>query len=235
MNINLMDIRCIAIDDEPLAIEKIKSFIEMLPQLRLEATFRNAADAIGYLRNNPVQLIFLDIMMDRMTGIEMLEQMTNRPQVILVTAYSEYALRGFELSVTDYLLKPYTFERFAQSVNKATEYIQWQQAAATPAKEQVECIFVKSGYKLVKILTDEILYIEGMRDFQSIVCKTEKVIASHSIHDLQQILHKGFVRCHKSFIVSVSKINSIERERIYIGNKSIPIGEMYREEFYKHI
>jgi DNA-binding LytR/AlgR family response regulator len=226
---------CIVVDDEPLAIEKIKSFIEKLPQLKLVATFLNGADAIEFIRKNPVELLFLDIQMDKMTGIELLEQLTNRPQVILTTAYSEYALRGFELSVTDYLLKPFTFGRFAQAVNKATEYMSWQQAALSPTKKEADYIFVKSGYKLVKIIQDEILYIEGMRDFQNIVCKTEKVIASCSMHELEVTLTKGFVRCHKSFIVSLAKINSIERERIFIGNKSIPIGETYRDEFYKHI
>lgn len=230
-----MNFSCIAVDDEPLALEKIRSFIEKLPQLNLVATFRNGAAALDFIRNNAVQLIFLDIQMDKMTGIEMLEQMPERPQVILTTAYSEYALRGFELSVTDYLLKPYTFQRFAQAVNKATDYIAWQQKEILTAKEPVDYIFVKAGYKLVKILKDEILYIEGMRDFQCIMCKTEKVLASHSMQELEKMLDKGFVRCHKSFIVSVSKINSIERERIFIGNKSIPIGEMHREEFYKHI
>jgi len=230
-----MNFSCIAVDDEPLALEKTRSFIEKLPQLNLVATFRNGAAALDFIRNNDVQLIFLDIQMDKMTGIEMLEQMPDRPQVILTTAYSEYALRGFELSVTDYLLKPFTFERFAQAVNKATEYMHWQQSAHAPAKQDVDYIFVKSGYKLVKILQNEILYIEGMRDFQCIMCKTEKVLASHSLQELEKLLNKGFVRCHKSYIVAVSKINSIERERIFIGNKSIPIGEMYREEFYKHI
>lgn len=230
-----MNISCIAVDDEPLALEKIKSFTEKLPQLQLAATFRNATSALEFIRKNAVQLVFLDIQMDIMTGIEMLEQMTNWPQVILTTAYSEYALRGFELSVTDFLLKPYTFERFAQAVNKAVDYIQWQQSPAIQLKETVDYIFVKSGYKLIKILKDEILYIEGMRDFQSIVCNTAKIIASHSMHELEVMLSKGFVRCHKSFIVAVAKIDSIERERIFIGNKSIPIGEMYSEEFYKYI
>jgi two-component system, LytTR family, response regulator len=230
-----MNFSCVAVDDEPLALEKTRYFIEKLPQLKLVATFRNGSDALNFIRNNNVQLIFLDIQMDKMTGIEMLEQMANRPQVILTTAYSEYALRGFELSVTDYLLKPFTFERFAQAVNKATEYLQWQHNALISEKGTVDYIFVKSGYKLVKIMQDEILYIEGMRDFQCIMCKTEKILASHSMLELEKILNKGFVRCHKSYIVSIPKINSIERERIFIGNKSIPIGEMYREEFYKHI
>ncbi len=230
-----MNFKCIAVDDEPLALEKIRSFVEKLPRLILAATFRNAADALAYVKNHEVHLLFLDVQMDRMTGIEMLEQMRLRPQVILITAYSEYALRGFELSVTDYLLKPYTFERFAQAVNKAAEFIEWQKTSIAPATEKTDYIFVKSGYRLVKIMQDEIMYIEGMRDFQCIMCKTEKILASHSMHDLGNMLNKGFVRCHKSYIVAVSKINSIERERIFIGNKSIPIGEMYRESFYKSI
>lgn len=230
-----MNFKCIAVDDEPLALEKIRSFVGKLPGLHLEATFRNAADALQYLKDQEIHMIFLDIQMDKMTGIEMLEQMTRRPQVILTTAYSEYALRGFELSVTDYLLKPFTFERFAQAVHKAAEYIQWQQSAMALAKEEADYIFVKSGYRLVKIMQDEILYIEGMRDFQCIMCKNEKVLASHSLQELGNMLNKRFVRCHKSYIVAVSKINSIERERIFIGNKSIPIGEMYREAFYNSI
>jgi DNA-binding LytR/AlgR family response regulator len=230
-----MNFSCIAVDDEPLALEKVKSFVEKLPRLKLEATFRNAADALSFVLSHDVKIIFLDVQMDKMTGIEMLEQMENRPQVILTTAYSEYALRGFELSVTDYLLKPFTFERFARAANKAIDYISWKQTSPSVEKEKADYIFVKAGYKLVKIFQDDILYIEGMRDFQCIVCKTEKVLASCPMHELDNILNQGFVRCHKSFIVSIAKIKSIERERIFIGSKSIPIGEKYREEFYKHI
>ena len=230
-----MNLKCIAVDDEPLALEKIRSCVAKLPRLNLEATFRNAADALAHLKNHEVHLLFLDIQMDKMTGIEMLEQMRERPLVILTTAYSEYALRGFELSVTDYLLKPYTFERFAQAVNKAAEFIEWKKSALAPASGKADYIFVKSGYRLIKIMQDEILYIEGMRDFQCIMCKTEKILASHSLQELSNMLNQGFVRCHKSYIVAVAKISSIERERIFIGNKSIPIGEMYREDFYKSI
>jgi DNA-binding LytR/AlgR family response regulator len=230
-----MNFNCIAVDDEPMAIGKIKSFVEKLPQLKLQATFRNGADALQFIYNNPVQILFLDIQMDKMTGIELLEQLAIKPQVILTTAFSEYAIRGFELSVTDYLLKPYAFERFAQAVNKATEYIQWQQKAEKNSREIVDYIFVKSGYKLVKIFQDEILYIEAMRDFQNIVCRTEKILASHSMAELEPMLKKGFVRCHKSYIVSIPKINNIERDRVYVGSKSIPIGESYKETFFKYI
>lgn len=230
-----MSIRCIAVDDEPLAIEKIKSFTEKLPQLQLMATFSNSVSALEFIRNNAVQLIFLDIQMDKMSGIEMLEKMIIKPQVILTTAYSEYAMQGFDLSVTDFLLKPYTFERFSLAVNKATEYISWQQNSVAVSQRPVNYIFVKSGYKLVKIFIDDILYIEGLRDYQNIVTTTEKIIASHSINELEKLLSDGFVRCHKSFIVSLSGINSIEHDRIRIGNKYIPIGDSYKEDFYKKI
>jgi len=230
-----MSIRCIAVDDEPLAIEKIKSFTEKLPQLQLVATFSTSVSALEFIRNNAVQLIFLDIQMDKMSGIEMLEKMIIQPQVILTTAYGEYATKGFDLSVTDFLLKPYTFERFSLAVNKASEYISWQQNSVAVSQRPVNYIFVKSGYKLVKIFKDDILYIEGLRDYQNIVTPTDKIIASHSINELEKLLTGGFVRCHKSFIVSLSGINSIEHDRIRIGNKYIPIGDSYKEEFYKNI
>lgn len=230
-----MRISCIAVDDEPLAIEKLKAFIGKLPQLQLVATFGRASEAIGFIRNNPVQLIFLDIQMDGITGIEMVEQMIEKPQVIFTTAYNEYALKAFELAVTDYLLKPYTFDRFKLAVNKAIDYISWQEAAAQSNSAPVDYIFVKSGYKLVKVFLNDILYIEGMRDYQCIVTPTEKILASHSFQELEKTLPRGFVRCQKSYMVSLSKIESIENDRIKIGNKYIPIGDTYKEAFYRLI
>jgi two-component system, LytTR family, response regulator len=230
-----MSISCIAVDDEPLAIEKIKSFAEKLPQLRLVSTFTNSLNALEYLRNNAVQLLFLDIEMDKMTGIELLEKMASRPLVIITSAFSEYAMKSYDLSVTDFLLKPYTFDRFSLAVAKVTDYIQWQNAAMVTLRKPVDYIFVKSGYKLVKIFIDDILYIEGMRDYQNIVTRSEKIIASHSINELEKLLPSGYIRCHKSFIVSLGGITSIEHDRIRIGNKYIPIGDSYKEEFYKNI
>lgn len=230
-----MNIKCIAVDDEPLAIEKIKGFVEKLPSLKLVATFRNAPDALEYVQDNVVHLIFLDVQMTRMNGIEMLENMIKRPQVILITAFGEYALKGYDLAVTDFLLKPYTFERFSLAVSKAADYMHWQHHSIFPVKYPVNYIFVKSGYKLVKIFTNEIMYIEGMRDYQCIVTPTEKILASHSISELEKLLPPSLVRCHKSFLVSIANINSIERDRIRIGNKYIPIGDTYKDEFYSHL
>jgi DNA-binding LytR/AlgR family response regulator len=230
-----MNIKCIAVDDEPLALEKIKTFAEKLPQLQLLATFGNSSDALDFIRNHDLQLIFLDIQMDYMSGIEMVEKIITRPQIIFTTAFSEYAPKAFDLAVTDFLLKPFTFERFKLAVNKAADYIQWQQGGLARIHDQTDFIFVKSGYKLVKIFVNEILYIEGMRDYQYIVTRTEKVIASHSIQELDKMLPKGLVRCHKSYIVALSGITSIERDRIRIGNKYIPIGDSYKDDFYKNI
>jgi len=230
-----MKVNCIAIDDEPLAIEKLKSFIAKLPQIQLVATFSRASGAIEFIRNNPVQLIFLDIQMGGMSGIEMIEKMADKPQVIFTTAFNEYALKAFELDVTDYLLKPYTFERFNQAVNKATEYIYWQQTALIAKQNTTDYIFVKSGYKLVKIYLSEILYIEGMRDYQCIVTPASRTLASHSFQELERILPHNFVRCQKSYIVSLAKIESIENDRIKIGSKFIPIGDSYKNAFYNQI
>lgn len=230
-----MKISCIVVDDEPLAIEKLKAFIGKLPQLQLVATFNRATPAIEFLRNNTVQIVFLDIQMDGVTGIEMVEQMIEKPQVIFTTAYNEYALKAFELAVTDYLLKPYTFDRFKMAVNKAIDFIYWQQSATQTTPAPVDYIFVKSGYKLVKVLLNEVLYIEGMRDYQCIVTPSEKILASHSFQELEKSLPRGFVRCQKSYMVSLSKIESIENDRIKIGNKFIPIGDTYKEAFYKLI
>ncbi len=230
-----MRINCIAVDDEPLAIEKLKAFIGKLPQLQLVATFNRASAAIEFIQNNSVHLIFLDIQMDGITGIDMVEQMIEKTQVIFTTAYNEYALKAFELAVTDYLLKPYTFDRFMLAVNKAIDYISWQQAASQLALTPVDYIFVKSGYKLVKVFLNDILYIEGMRDYQCIVTPTEKILASHSFQELEKTLPRNFVRCQKSYIVSLPKIESIENDRIKIGNKYIPIGDMYKNAFYRMI
>lgn len=230
-----MNIKCIAVDDEPMAIEKIKFFVGKLPQLKLMATFRNAPAAIVYLENNPVQLIFLDIRMDGLSGIEMAAQLTDKPQIIFTSAFNEYAITAFELAVTDYLLKPYTFERFNQAVNKAADYIYWKETATVTNHKTIDYIFVKSGYKLVKIVLNEILYIEGMRDFQCIVSPGAIILASTTLQELEVMLPKEFVRCQKSYIVSLGKIESIENDRIKIGNKLIPIGDSYKEAFYRQI
>jgi two-component system, LytTR family, response regulator len=228
-----MNYTCIAVDDEPLAIEKIVSFVERLSFLTLKATFDNAVDALAYLSTNKTDLLFLDIQMERMTGLDLLCALPDRPQVILTTAYSEYALKGYEFEVTDYLLKPYSFERFAQAVNKAVKRLSEKNIPTGPA---TDFIFVKTDYRLVKVMLSDILYIEGMRDYRCIVTPEGKILTQQTFGSFEeQLPDSQFIRIHKSYIVSLSKIESIEKHRVKTGKALLPVSESYREEFYKKI
>jgi DNA-binding LytR/AlgR family response regulator len=228
-----MNLTCIAVDDEPLAIEKIVSFVERLPFLTLKATFDNAVDALAYLSTNKTDLLFLDIQMERMTGLDLLCALPDRPQVILTTAYSEYALKGYEFEVTDYLLKPYLFDRFAQAVNKAVKRL----SEKTISQEtSPDFIFVKTDYRLVKVMLSEILYIEGMRDYRCIYTSFGKILTQQTFGSFEeQLPPTQFARIHKSYMVSLSKIESIEKHRVKIGKELLPVSESYRDGFYKRI
>ena len=226
-----MNYRCVTVDDEPLALEKINGFVEQMPQLKLEASFDNARDALDYLSRHPVDILFLDIQMDRLTGLDMLAALPEKPQVILTTAYSEYALKGYELEVTDYILKPYSFERFARAANLAIKRI--DERTETPS---ADFIFVKTDYRLVKVRLDDILYIEGMRDFRCLVTTSGKILTQQTFGSFEeQLPATAFSRIHKSYMVAVAKIESIEKHRVKIGKELLPVSESYREQFYKVI
>lgn len=228
-----MNYTCIAVDDEPLALEKIVSFIERIPFLKLEAKFDRSVEALAYLSSRKTDLLFLDIQMETMTGLDLLAALPERPQVILTTAYSEYALKGYEFEVTDYLLKPYSFERFAQAVNKAVKRISEK---ATVVENAPVFIFVKSDYRLVKIMLSDILYIEGMRDYRCIHTLGGKILTDQTFGSFEEQLPSSqFTRIHKSYMVSLSKIESIEKHRVKIGKELLPVSESYREGFYRRI
>lgn len=228
-----MNYICIAVDDEPLALEKIASFIERMPTLKLEATFDRPVEALAYLSSHKVDMLFLDIQMEKMTGLDLLAALPNHPQVILTTAYSEYALKGYEFEVTDYLLKPYSFERFTQAVNKAMKRISEK---ISVVETTPDFIFVKSDYRLVKVMLSDILYIEGMRDYRCIHTLTGKILTDQTFGSFEEQLPTSqFSRIHKSFMVSLSKIESIEKHRVKIGKELLPVSESYREPFYKKI
>lgn len=223
---------CIAVDDEPLALEKVVSFIEKSPLLELVKSFSDARLAAEFLSQNKVDILFLDIEMELLNGIELLVALPLKPQVILCTAYSQYALKGYELDVCDYLLKPFSFERFTQAANRAIARIN-NQKTSEPASE---FFFVKSDYRLVKIAYADVLYIEGMRDYRCIYTTTGKVITPFTFQKLETMLPpNSFVRVHKSYMVALSKIVSIEKLRIKIGTRYIPIGESYRAKFFEQI
>jgi len=228
-----MNYSCIAVDDEPLALEKMVSFVERLPFLTLQATFDRATDALAYLTANQTDLLFLDIQMETLTGLDLLAALSQRPQVILTTAYSEYALKGYEFEVTDYLLKPYSFVRFSQAVNKAVKRISEKVETAEPAPD---FFFVKADYRLVKVMLADILYIEGMRDFRCIHTLEGKILTQQTFASFEtQLPVNQFLRVHKSYLVSLSKIESVEKHRIKIGKALLPISESYREVFYRTI
>jgi DNA-binding LytR/AlgR family response regulator len=222
---------CIIIEDEPLALEKTKDFVNKVPFLHLSETFDNALTGLAYLNNNKVDILFLDINMDELTGIELLESSKINSQVILTTAYQEYALKGYELQITDYLLKPFTFHRFLQAVNKAQDNITHRTADAPP-----EFIFVKTENRLEKIMLNEIIYIEGMRDYRRIHTITKKIMTLQNFSEFEKLIPANVVcRVHKSYMVALAKIESVERGRIKIGDQLIPVSDTYKDVFFQLI
>lgn len=226
-----MNINCIIIEDEPLATDKLTTFIGRVPNLTLLATFDNALLAMDFIKMNPVDLIFLDIQMEQLTGIEFLERVQTTAQVIITTAYSEYALKGYEFKVSDYLLKPYAFGRFVQAMDNVKEQHRLRQ---TPVTEDIDFIFVKTEYRIEKVNLEDILYIEGMKDYLRLVTTNGNIMTLQRFKTYEEFLPtQRFVRVHKSYLVAVAKIESIERNRIKINDKLIPISDTYKDGFYK--
>jgi len=222
---------CLIIEDEPLALEKTKSFVNKIPFLQLNATFDNALTGLEYLNNNKVDILFLDINMDELSGIELLESSKIISQVIITTAYQEYALKGYELQITDYLLKPFTFNRFLQAVNKAQDNI-----INRTSESQADFIFVKTENRLEKIMLNDIVYIEGMRDYRRIHTVTKKVMTLQNFTEFEKLIPPSIIcRVHKSFMVALNKIESVERSRIKIADQLIPISDTYKDVFFQLI
>jgi two-component system, LytTR family, response regulator len=221
---------CVIIEDEPLALEKTRDFVLKVPFLSLAATFDNALTGLAYLNNNKVDVLFLDINMDELTGIELLESSRLTCQVIITTAYQEYALKGYELQITDYLLKPFTFNRFLQAVNKA------QDNMVRRVTDAPEFIFVKTENRLEKIMIEDIIFIEGMRDYRRIHTTKTKVMTLQNFSEFESLLPPTLVcRVHKSYMVALNKIIAIERGRIKIADQLIPISDTYKDNFFQLI
>ncbi len=231
-----MQINCIVIDDEPLAVSKLEGFISKVSELSLIRTFDNAIEAIGWLKENSIDLIFLDIQMEQLTGIQFLEATGTASRIIITTAYDQYAIRGFELNVTDYLLKPFSFQRFVQAVNKVMDYFTQKHEANQPSQKDDSYIFVKTEYRLERVDIDDILYIEGMKDYLRIICTGRKIMTLQSFSKIEESLPSNkFCRVHKSFIVAIDKIKSVERGVILIAGQRIPVSNTYKESFYSRI
>lgn len=222
-----MKLNCIILEDEPLALERLKEFVLRIPFLNLLASFENGIEALSFLKQHKVDLIFLDIHMDEISGIQLLESTKLDCQVIITTAYNEYALKGFDLNVTDYLLKPFTFERFIQAVDKAQNNLSKKEFI-----QEKKFIFVKTEYHLEKLSLNDILYIEGMRDYRRIHTCDKKIMTLQTFKDFEQEIPQNLIcRVHKSYMVAIDKIVSVERDRIKIKDVLIPISDTYKKEF----
>lgn len=225
-------IDCMIVEDAPLATEKLKDFISKVPSLRLVCTFDNGLDAFTYLQTNQIDLLFLDIQMEQFTGIQLMEALRKRPFIIIVSAYGEYAVQGFEYDVTDYLLKPYSFERFLKAVNKVQEEISQSPSPSSPK----EYIFLKTEYRMVRINLCDILFIEGKGAYLHVITTTTRIMTLMSFKEIEPLLPPDqFMRIHKSFLVAINKIDNIERNVIKVGNVRIPVGKSYLKDFYQRL
>jgi DNA-binding LytR/AlgR family response regulator len=229
----MSNINCIVIEDEPLAVKVLTDYIGQVPFLRLAATFKDAILATDWLRNNPTDLIFLDIHLPRLKGMAFLKTLPAPPAVIITTAYHQYAVEGFNLNVTDYLLKPIEFERFLAAVTK----VRSSQVALRKHPDQPDTrdfIFVTVQKKKVKILFSEIVYIESQREYIKIVTMAGEYISKMSTHEIEALLPLHlFKRVHRSFIVAIRRIESYTAETIEINGQFIPIGKAYRDSMEK--
>lgn len=218
-------IKCIIIDDEPLAISLLESYVAKIPTLELVYTSENPISGLEYIQNNTVDLVFLDIQMPQLSGINFMKIAGDQLKYILTTAYSEYALEGYEHSVVDYLLKPISFNRFSKSVSKAEEFFQTK----SPANSY---FFVKSSGQQIRLNFNDILYVESIKDYVSIKTEREEYIVLETLKSLEQQLPKSFNRIHKSFIINLDKVKAIDGKQIkLISGRFIPIGDTYKSDF----
>lgn len=225
--------RVMIVDDEPLALDILETFIEKIPSLILVRRCQNAIEAFDALKTEEIDLMFLDIQMPQLTGIDFLKSLKNPPLVIFTTAYTNYAIEGYELNVIDYLLKPISLERFMKAVNKAQNQLELQKGETQTAPKEVDgsdFIFVKADKKLIKIKYNEISYIEGLKDYVIIRTNTGRVITLQTMKSLEEKLPSNlFKRTHRSYIVALDKIDAIVGNMVEINKKHLPIGKNYRD------
>jgi len=231
--------KCLVVDDEPMARDVLRRYIEKLPALQLIGECSNAIDALIFLQNNTVDLLFLDIQMPELLGTELVQSLRYPPKVIFTTAFKEYALDGFNLDAVDYLLKPVRFERFLKAINKAypkesKSYI--NELTASEKKIGIDFIYLRVDRKLVKIILSDVLYIESAKDYVKVFTKDKSYITRQTISSIEAMLSVNeFIRIHRSFIISVTKIKSFTNELVEVGNKELPVGKVYKNNFLKQV
>jgi len=226
-----MSINCVVIDDELPAIKQMEVYIERIPFLKLLKSFDNAIEPIAFLQNNQVDLLFLDIEMEGFTGLQLIKTLRHQPKIILTTAYDQYALDAFNLNVSDYLLKPISFERFVMAIDRIYDSFQYKkQIESTEGQYKRDYFFVKTDYKMQRIDFKDILFVEGMKEYLRIHTTNGNIMVLQSFKNLEESLPQNqFIRVHKSYLVAISKIESVERNRIKIGEELIPVSETYKD------
>ncbi len=235
-------IRCLVVDDEAYAARLVADYISKIPYLSLEGSYANAIEALTRVQQGGIDLVFLDIQMPLLTGMQFLQLCQGRCKVVLITAYPEYALQGYEHDVIDYLLKPVAFERFLKAAQKAYTVLN-QPAAEIPASNDTPApgnayMFVKgdSKNKFLKVNFDDILYIEGLKNYVSVFTAQQRIITYQALRELElQLPHPPFVRIHKSYLISIRHVRMVDGHQVYIGDQTLPVGETYRDAFYKMI
>lgn len=226
-------LRCMAIDDEPLALELLEDNISKVPYLKLVASCENPVQAMRVLQKQPVDLIFLDIQMPGLTGLQFIQTLSQRPMIILITAYEKYALEGFNLDVVDYLVKPVPLERFVKACNKALELFQLRNKNQQPLAKAPDYIFVNVDYSLLKLVLADIMWVEGLKDYIKIFLKSnpvKPVITRMAMKNIEEELPSDqFIRIHKSFIVSKDHITAVRKNSVFVGTMELPVGDSYRD------
>ncbi len=229
--------KCIAVDDEPLALALLQDNIRQVPALELVASCRTAVEALAILNRQEVDLIFLDIQMPGLTGIQLLQSLAVKPMVILITAYEKYALEGYSLDVIDYLVKPVPLERFLKACNKALDFYRLKKNAETVSSVWPEYFFVPAEYGLIKIVFSEIRMIEGLKDYLKIhMGEPNPLVIRMSMKSIEEKLPPGkFFRIHKSYIIALSFITAIRRNSVFLGNLELPLSDFYKEDLMREI
>lgn len=230
-------IKCIAVDDSPLALDLLEDYISQVDFLVLERRCSSAIEAAEILHKGKIDLMFLDIQMPDFSGLDLLKSLDKKCKVILTTSFTQYAVEGFNLEVTDYLLKPFSFDRFLKAVNKVKANLKSEDISGVSLKEKDDkYIFIKSGYDSVKIFLNDILYIEALKDYVQVFTPAGKVLSLMSMGEiLAELPEDEFIRVHRSYIVPFSKISLISPRKIFIGQKEIPLGEVFRTPFFDKV
>jgi two-component system, LytTR family, response regulator LytT len=230
-----MKLKCLIVDDEPLALDVLENYISRMPSLELVARCDNAMQAISLLNEKPVDLLFTDIEMPEFNGIELVKSLVNKPLIIFTTAHPEYAVQGYELDIVDYLLKPVAFDRFVKAVNKAEELLSYKKNE-NHGRNELDYIFIKSEQKYIKVNFSDIHYIEALADYVKVHTPEKRIITLQTMKNLEDKLPPDrFIRVHRSFIVALDKISSISGNMIMIMKEEVPIGKNFRDDFFRII